>query len=189
MASMKSTPIRHRRRCSRRLRRRRQAHVDVPLDPRSRLSLGERHQRRRKAGELPRHVTRVWRCRSVSASPSAPGRSRLLQYRRFNPICAKLSSNRLTRRRRSSERDPGPHPFCKEYFGFGDNWFGQFGHAWIPLDAVGPRAAVAPGLPEGQQRISRQGAGQPSAVILSLIGRKPFDLFAEYPRSPLPASR
>jgi hypothetical protein len=64
----------------------------------------------------------------------------------------------------------------REYFGFGDNWFGQFGRLIrsLQLTLEGPD----PASPEGQQRILEKG---PSTIrgILSLIGRK-LDLVAEY---------
>jgi hypothetical protein len=64
----------------------------------------------------------------------------------------------------------------KEYFGFGDTWFGQFGRLIRSLELTleGPD----PASPEGQQRIVEKG---PSSIrgILNLIGRK-LDLVAEY---------
>jgi len=64
----------------------------------------------------------------------------------------------------------------KEYFGFGDNWFGSFGKLIrsMELTLEGPD----PASPEGRQRIIDKG---PSTIrgILSLIGRK-LDLVAEY---------
>jgi hypothetical protein len=64
----------------------------------------------------------------------------------------------------------------KEYFGFGDSWFGQFGRLIRSLELTleGPD----PASPEGQQRIAEKG---PSTIrgILNLIGRK-LDLVAEY---------
>jgi len=64
----------------------------------------------------------------------------------------------------------------REYFGFGDNWFGQFGRLIrsLQLTLEGPD----PASPEGQQRIAEKG---PATIrgILSLIGRK-LDLVAEY---------
>jgi hypothetical protein len=64
----------------------------------------------------------------------------------------------------------------KEYFGFGDNWFGQFGRLIRSLELTleGPD----PASPEGRQRIAEKG---PSTIrgILNLIGRK-LDLVAEY---------
>jgi hypothetical protein len=64
----------------------------------------------------------------------------------------------------------------KEYFGFGDTWFGQFGRLVRSLELTleGPD----PASPEGQQRIAEKG---PSTIrgILNLIGRK-LDLVAEY---------
>jgi hypothetical protein len=68
------------------------------------------------------------------------------------------------------------HIIHREYFGFGDNWFGQFGRLIrsLQLTLEGPD----PASPEGQQRIVEKG---PSTIrgILSLIGRK-LDLVAEY---------
>jgi hypothetical protein len=64
----------------------------------------------------------------------------------------------------------------REYFGFGNTWFGQFGRLIHSLELTleGPD----PALPEGQQRIKEKG---PSTIrgILNLIGRK-LDLVAEY---------
>jgi hypothetical protein len=64
----------------------------------------------------------------------------------------------------------------KEYFGFGDTWFGEFGKLIrsLQLTLDGPD----PASPEGQQRILERG---PSTIrgILNLIGRK-LDLVAEY---------
>jgi hypothetical protein len=68
------------------------------------------------------------------------------------------------------------HIIHREYFGFGDNWFGQFGRLIrsLQLTLDGPD----PASPEGQQRIIDKG---PSTIrgIFSLIGRK-LDLVAEY---------
>jgi len=68
------------------------------------------------------------------------------------------------------------HIIHREYFGFGDNWFGQFGRLIrsLQLTLEGPD----PASPEGQQRIADKG---PATIrgILSLIGRK-LDLVAEY---------
>jgi hypothetical protein len=68
------------------------------------------------------------------------------------------------------------HIIHREYFGFGDNWFGQFGRLLrsLQLTLEGPD----PASPEGQQRIVEKG---PATIrgILSLIGRK-LDLVAEY---------
>jgi hypothetical protein len=68
------------------------------------------------------------------------------------------------------------HIIHREYFGFGDNWFGQFGRLIrsLQLTLEGPD----PASPEGQARIAEKG---PSTIrgILSLIGRK-LDLVAEY---------
>lgn len=64
----------------------------------------------------------------------------------------------------------------KEYFGFGDNWFGQFGMLLrsVGLTFQGPD----PASPEGQERIRERG---PSSIrgLLSLVGRK-LDLVTEY---------
>jgi hypothetical protein len=64
----------------------------------------------------------------------------------------------------------------REYFGFGDNWFGQFGRLIrsMELTLEGPD----PASPEGQERIREKG---PATIrgILNLIGRK-LDLVAEY---------
>ncbi len=64
----------------------------------------------------------------------------------------------------------------KEYFGFRDTWFGQFGRLLrsLQLTLEGPD----PISPEGQRRIAEKG---PSSIrgILSLIGRK-LELVTEY---------
>lgn len=64
----------------------------------------------------------------------------------------------------------------KEYFGFGDNWFGQFGKLLrsLQLTLEGPD----PVSPEGQRRIAEKG---PATIrgILNLIARK-LDLVSEY---------
>jgi hypothetical protein len=64
----------------------------------------------------------------------------------------------------------------KEYFGFGDNWFGQFGRLVRSLELTleGPD----PASPEGQQQIAEKG---PRSIrgILNLIGRK-LDIISEY---------
>ena len=64
----------------------------------------------------------------------------------------------------------------KEYFGFRDTWFGQFGKLLrsMQLTLEGPD----PASPEGQKRIAEKG---PRSIrgILNLIGRK-LDLVAEY---------
>jgi hypothetical protein len=64
----------------------------------------------------------------------------------------------------------------REYFGFGDNWFGQFGRLLRSLELTleGPD----PASPEGQQQIVEKG---PRTIrgILNLIGRK-LDLVSEY---------
>ncbi|AGA28983.1 hypothetical protein [Singulisphaera acidiphila] len=68
------------------------------------------------------------------------------------------------------------HIIHKEYFGFRDNWFGQFGRLIrsLQLTLDGPD----PASPEGQLRIAEKG---PATIrgILNLIGRK-LDLVAEY---------
>jgi hypothetical protein len=68
------------------------------------------------------------------------------------------------------------HIIHREYFGFGDNWFGQFGRLIrsLQLTLEGPD----PASPEGQARIAEKG---PATIrgLLSLIGRK-LDLVAEY---------
>lgn len=64
----------------------------------------------------------------------------------------------------------------KEYFGFGDNWFGQFGKLLrsLQLTFEGPD----PVSPEGQKRIAEKG---PATIrgILNLLARK-LDLVSEY---------
>jgi hypothetical protein len=64
----------------------------------------------------------------------------------------------------------------REYFGFGDTWFGQFGRLLRSLELTleGPD----PASPEGQQQIAERG---PRTIrgILNLIGRK-LDLVSEY---------
>ena len=66
--------------------------------------------------------------------------------------------------------------FHKEYFGFGDTWFGQFGRLLrsLQLTLDGPD----PGSPEGQKRIAEKG---PATIrgLLNLLARK-LDLVAEY---------
>ena len=68
------------------------------------------------------------------------------------------------------------HIIHKEYFGFRDTWFGQFGRLLrsMQLTLDGPD----PVSPEGQQRIAEKG---PSTIrgLLNLLGRK-LDLVAEY---------
>ena len=68
------------------------------------------------------------------------------------------------------------HVIHKEYFGFGDSWFGEFGKLIrsMELTLEGPD----PVSPEGRQRIIESG---PASIrgILNLIGRK-LDLVAEY---------
>jgi len=64
----------------------------------------------------------------------------------------------------------------KEYFGFGDTWFGQLGRLVRSLELTleGPD----PASPEGQQQIAERG---PRTIrgILNLIGRK-LDIITEY---------
>lgn len=64
----------------------------------------------------------------------------------------------------------------KEYFGFGDSWFSQFGKLFrsLQLTLDGPD----PASPEGQRRLQEHG---PATIrgILNLFGRK-LDLVAEY---------
>ena len=64
----------------------------------------------------------------------------------------------------------------REYFGFGDNWFGQFGRLLrsMQLTFDGPD----PASPEGQARIAEKG---PATIrgVLNLMARK-LDLVAEY---------
>jgi hypothetical protein len=68
------------------------------------------------------------------------------------------------------------HIIHKEYFGFGDGWFSQFGRLIRSLELTleGPD----PASPEGQKQIAEKG---PSSIrgILNLIGRK-LDLVTEY---------
>jgi hypothetical protein len=68
------------------------------------------------------------------------------------------------------------HIVHKEYFGFGESWFSEFGRLIrsLQLTLEGPD----PASPEGQARIAEKG---PASIrgILSLIGRK-LDLVAEY---------
>ncbi len=68
------------------------------------------------------------------------------------------------------------HIIHKEYFGFGEGWFSQFGRLIrsLQLTLEGPD----PASPEGQKRIAEKG---PSTIrgLLNLIGRK-LDLVAEY---------
>lgn len=64
----------------------------------------------------------------------------------------------------------------REYFGFGDTWFGQFGRLVrsLQLTLDGPD----PASPEGQRRIAEKG---PATIrgLLNLLARK-LDLVAEY---------
>jgi hypothetical protein len=68
------------------------------------------------------------------------------------------------------------HIVHREYFGFGDTWFGQFGRLVrsLQLSLDGPD----PASPEGQKRIEEKG---PASIrgLFNLIGRK-LDLVAEY---------
>jgi hypothetical protein len=68
------------------------------------------------------------------------------------------------------------HIVHREYFGFGESWFGEFGKLIrsMELTLEGPD----PASPEGRQRIIDKG---PSSIrgILNLIGRK-LDLVSEY---------
>ncbi len=68
------------------------------------------------------------------------------------------------------------HIVHREYFGFGDTWFGQFGRLVrsLQLSLEGPD----PASPEGQKRIAEKG---PASIrgLFNLIGRK-LDLVAEY---------
>jgi hypothetical protein len=68
------------------------------------------------------------------------------------------------------------HIIHREYFGFGDNWFSQFGMLLrsLQLTFEGPD----PASPEGQRQIAEKG---PATIrgILNLIGRK-LNLVAEY---------
>jgi hypothetical protein len=68
------------------------------------------------------------------------------------------------------------HIIHREYFGFGDNWFGQFGRLIrsLQLTLEGPD----PASPEGRQRIIDKGTSTIRGIF-SLIGRK-LDLVAEY---------
>ena len=68
------------------------------------------------------------------------------------------------------------HIIHKEYFGFGEGWFSQFGRLIrsLQLTLEGPD----PASPEGQKRIAEKG---PSTIrgLFNLIGRK-LDLVSEY---------
>jgi hypothetical protein len=68
------------------------------------------------------------------------------------------------------------HIIHREYFGFGDSWFGQFGRLLrsLQLTLDGPD----PASPEGQKRISEKG---PATIrgLLNVVARK-LDLVAEY---------
>jgi hypothetical protein len=68
------------------------------------------------------------------------------------------------------------HIIHKEYFGFGETWFGQLGRLIRSLELTleGPD----PASPEGQKRIAEKG---PASIrgLLNLLGRK-LDLVAEY---------
>jgi hypothetical protein len=64
----------------------------------------------------------------------------------------------------------------REYFGFGDNWFGRFGRLIrsLQLTLEGPD----PGSPEGRKRIAEKG---PATIrgLLNVVARK-LDVVAEY---------
>lgn len=64
----------------------------------------------------------------------------------------------------------------REYFGYGDHWFGQFGMLLksLQLTLAGPD----PASPEGQKRIAERGASTIRG-LLSVVGRK-LDLVAEF---------
>jgi hypothetical protein len=64
----------------------------------------------------------------------------------------------------------------REYFGFGDTWFGQFGRLLrsLSLSFEGPD----PASPEGQRRFAEKGASSIRG-LLSVVGRK-LDLVTEY---------
>ena len=64
----------------------------------------------------------------------------------------------------------------REYFGFGDSWFGQFGRLLrsMQLTLEGPD----PASPEGQQRIAEKGVSTIRGLF-NLFARK-LDLVAEY---------
>ena len=64
----------------------------------------------------------------------------------------------------------------KEYFGYGDNWFGQFGRLVRSLELTleGPD----PASPEGRQRIVEKGPATMRGIF-NLIGRK-LDIVAEF---------
>jgi hypothetical protein len=64
----------------------------------------------------------------------------------------------------------------KEYFGFGDNWFGQFGRLIrsMQLTFEGPD----PASPEGRRRFEEQGAATIRGLF-NLLGRK-LDIVAEF---------
>ena len=68
------------------------------------------------------------------------------------------------------------HVVHREYFGFGDSWFGQLGMMFrsLSLSAEG----VDPASPEGRQQIAQKG---PATIrgLLNLVGRK-LDLVTEY---------
>ncbi len=68
------------------------------------------------------------------------------------------------------------HIVHREYFGFGEGWFGQFGRLIrsLQLSLEGPD----PASPEGQKRIAEKG---PATIrgLLNLLGRK-LDLVSEY---------
>jgi hypothetical protein len=68
------------------------------------------------------------------------------------------------------------HIVHKEYFGFGDSWFGQLGMLLksMQLTFQGPD----PASPEGQQRIAEHGSSTIRG-LLNFLGRK-LDLVAEF---------
>jgi hypothetical protein len=68
------------------------------------------------------------------------------------------------------------HIIHREYFGFGDGWFSQFGRLVrsLQLTLEGPD----PASPEGQKQIAEKGASTIRG-LLNLIGRK-LDLVTEY---------
>jgi hypothetical protein len=68
------------------------------------------------------------------------------------------------------------HIIHKEYFGFGEGWFSQFGRLIRSLELTleGPD----PASPEGQKRIAEKGTSTIRG-LLNLLGRK-LDLVAEY---------
>ena len=140
---------------------------------RSRLSLARRG--RSRPGRRAASATWGWRStreRSASRRRSStwPRRS----TSRSRPTTARTTWSRSIRRPSSAAaRCTIVH---KEYFGFRDTWFGQFGRLLrsLQLTLEGPD----PASPEGQKRIAEKG---PASIrgLLNLIGRK-LDLVAEY---------